>query len=53
MILTEASLVVCNSSPDKSGFVVKLGRNISDFNSVFVRAEKKITRNAVDQKMKC
>lgn len=41
VILTEASLVVYNSSAGKSGFVAKLARNISDFNSLVSLLELK------------
>lgn len=44
MILRKASLVVCNSSDDKSGFVAKLARNISDFNSLASLLELKNTQ---------
>lgn len=42
VILRKASLVVYNSSDDKSGFIAKLARNISDFNSLESLLELKI-----------
>lgn len=42
VILRKATLVVCNSSDDKSGFVAKLARNISDFNNSASLLELKI-----------
>lgn len=41
VILRRAGLVICNSSNDKSGFVAKLTRNMSDF-STLVPLELKI-----------
>lgn len=42
VILRKAGLVICNSFNDKSGFVAKLPRNISDFNSLLPLLELKI-----------
>lgn len=42
VIVRQAGLVICNSSNDRSEFVAKLPRNISDFNSLVPLLELKI-----------
>lgn len=42
VIVRQAGLVICNSSNDRSEFVAKLPRNISDFNRLVPLLELKI-----------